>query len=1593
MQGVPVNNEVPTTRRTSNRVVSLLATAAMVGGIVLPVSFASAVVAAPAPAAAVEPAFRVLVFSYTQGFRHSSIASSNAAIQSMATANNFAATFTEDPAAFNSSNAATLATYDAVIFNSTTGDLLNAGQQATFESYIRAGGGFAGIHAASDAEYDWAWYNQLVGGYFNTHPANQNATIKINDRVNESTKHLTGDTWTRFDEWYNYRSFQADKVHVLLSLVESSYSGGTNGVEHPIAWCQEFDGGRSWYTGMGHTEASYTEPGFVSHLLGGIKIAAGVVPSGCSATQSGNFEKVTLDENTDNPMALDIVQSGAEKGTVFYLERDGRVQRLAAGTNAKTTALTLGVTLGNEDGLLGLVLDPAFATNGHAFFYWSPASVTTADGPHNRISRFTYNFTTKVFNPASEIAVLKITTQRQECCHAGGDMLFDNAGNLILATGDNANPFASDGYTPIDERAGRSNWDAQGTSGNSNDLRGKVLRITPTTAGGYTIPAGNLFAESADTTNKTRPEIYAMGFRNPFRIGLDPFTGSILVGDYGPDAGSANASRGPGGTVEWNIVDEPGNYGWPYCVGVKCYNDFNFATATSGAVFSAAGPTNNSPNNTGLTTLPAVKAPEIWMENGLNPTNVPEIGASGAPMGGPVYDFDPALSSTTKWPEFWEGRALFGEWNQGKMYSFQLNRAGAGAAGSRVVDIDRTMPGIFDPAIANPFYRTMDFEFGPDGALYAADWGSGFSGSSGNSGIYRIDYIKGNPSPIARAGSNISNGPTAPLTVVFNSTGTSHPLGKAFTVRWDFKDGTFSTAANPTHVFTANGQYNVTMTVTDVDARTAVATVPIVVGNAVPVVTIQFPQNGGFFNWGDQVAYTVTVNDPDAGGPIDCSRVQVLPALGHSSHQHPMEELSGCQGTIQTARDSGHGLEAELFWVVDVRYLDNGGAAGVPLTGYGLNVLNSKHLEAEYFDTTGRIGGTGGTSDGVVRETTGDSAGGGQNLGYIEPNDWWAYEPVNLVGLNSITMRLAKGFSGNGSIDVRWNSPTGPTIATVPFTPTLVGGVPQWQTYSNFTATLAANRPTGTGTLYFVLTQGGVNVNSMDFGGNGLTTNQRPVVTLSASPASGTAPVVVSASAVATDPDAAVGDGPLTYKWNAGQGAGFVAGSASQQFTYSTSGQYTLTVRATDSRGAYSDASTTITVTDPSAGCVSGRSDSFGGSALDTTRWNRSVRLNQQPTVANGLLTIPAARSEIYGAGGDTPNIVLQDMPTGAFTATAKVSFAGLLQYQQAGIVVYSGDDNYIKLVRMARGTSPDANNRVFQLLKEVGASPTDFNTANLGAAFPDTYYVRFVSDGATLTGSYSADGVAFTTVGSFALAGLVSPKIGLLALGSTSAVTATTPVINAQYDWFTVTPEAAVSPNDEFAGTALETCRWTVVNSQPTGYRVTGGSLEIDTSAGDIYGGDTTGVSNFIVQAQPSANWTVETRVDGSAFDRAYQQGGIILYGDNDNYVKLDLVSTNTAGSTVARNLELRSETGGVVSSVQPTAPAPASGIVWLRLQKAGTTLTAFYSLDGANWTPFSQTVSNSALGTARVGIYALGNSAQGLVSRTAKFDYFRVV
>lgn len=213
---------------------------------------------------------KVLVFSKTAGFHHNSIAVGVPAIMKLGAENGFVVDSTTNSEKFTTAN---LKQYAAVIFLSTTGDVLNDTQQAAFEQYIKAGGGFVGVHAATDTEYDWPWYGKLVGAYFKSHPKQQDAVLHVVDRDFIATKHLPAD-WKRWDEWYNYK-WIGDDLHVLIKIDEKSYTGGENGDNHPMSWYHSFDGGRAFYTELGHTDESYADPLYLKHLLGGIEYAIG----------------------------------------------------------------------------------------------------------------------------------------------------------------------------------------------------------------------------------------------------------------------------------------------------------------------------------------------------------------------------------------------------------------------------------------------------------------------------------------------------------------------------------------------------------------------------------------------------------------------------------------------------------------------------------------------------------------------------------------------------------------------------------------------------------------------------------------------------------------------------------------------------------------------------------------------------------------------------------------------------------------------------------------------------------------------------------------------------------------------------------------------------------------------------------------------------------------------------------------------------------------------------------------------------------------------------------------------------------------------
>lgn len=790
-------------------------------------------------------------------------------------------------------------------------------------------------------------------------------------------------------------------------------------------------------------------------------VVATVSPAAAAGPPDSSFQKVPLDLNTSNPMQLDV----ANDGRVFYVDRlgDVRVIKPDAGT---VLSAHLDVFTANESGLLAIALDPNFATNHWAFIYYSPSAASV-----DRLSRFTVNGDS--LDLTSEKIVLDVPVQRAECCHHGAGLVIDKrTGNLWLSTGDNTNPFASDGYAPLDQQAGRANFDSQRTAGNTNSLSGKVLRIHPETNGTYTIPAGNLFPPG---TAKTRPEIYVMGERNPFRMDLDPLTGFPVVANFGPDAGSASATRGPQNTVEWDVLSQPGNAGWPYCIGPNTpYLQYNFATMTSGPPFDCAGgPTNSSPNNTGLTKLPPATPAMVYYHYSADPAHFPQL-SGGGPMAGPVYRYDPNLVSDRKWPQFFDGRAIFGEWTANKLFTFQLS------ADSRSVTS-------MDPLLGSlTFLKPMDFKFGPDGALYLIEWGSGFGGDNTDSGIYRIDYLNATASPAAIATADKTNG-KAPLAVNFSSAGSSTPGGGALTYAWNFGDGATSTAANPSHTYTTNGNFTAVLTVRNAADKTGTASVAVTVGNTAPTVTVTAPPSGGFFNWGDSVNYAITVTDPE-DGTINCASVQLQAILAHDTHGHPLNQYTGCSGTVVTTLSSGHSEGDNVFYALEASYTDKGGAGGSnALTTRSQVVLQPKRKQAEFFSNTGRIAtGKGTDAPGVTVEAGADSAGGGSSAAFIQDGDWWSIEPAALNNITGVTFRASSGGTG-GVAEVRWNSPTGTLLgsATIPGT----GG---WQTYTNVTVNLT-NPPTGSGKLYFVARSPAnaagflFNVNWVDAIGQGVT--------------------------------------------------------------------------------------------------------------------------------------------------------------------------------------------------------------------------------------------------------------------------------------------------------------------------------------------------------------------------------------------------------------------------------------------------------------------------------------------------------------------------
>jgi cytochrome c len=680
-------------------------------------------------------------------------------------------------------------------------------------------------------------------------------------------------------------------------------------------------------------------------------LAAVLALPSAAAAQTGpppdsEFEKVTLNDLPGEPMDLAVLPDGR----VLHSTRPGELWLHNPATGRNTLAATFDVYRHDEEGLQSVALDPNFSANNWVYVYYSPPLNTPVDNPVTprnegdapffgsaadfepyegliRLSRF--RLTGARLDMRSEQQIIDVPVDRGICCHVGGDIVFDSAGNLILSTGDDTNPFFSDGYTPIDERPDRNPaFDAQRTSANTNDLRGKILRIRVGQRGGYSIPAGNMFPPG---TADTRPEIYAMGMRNPFRIEINHDNDDLYVADYSPDNRNANPLRGPAGHGKWAILREPGNYGWPYCAtALLPYVDYDFATGLSGATFDCANPVNESPNNTGLRELPAVQQPDVWYSY-TQSAEFPELGSTPpggiGPMAGPAYDRDPAKASPPAWPAYFDGVPLFYEWTRDYIKEFRLDAAG------NLAEIRPATESLLETVgPANGDQETldngMDIEFGPEGALYTLEYGDGFFSENPDAQLARIDYIGpgGNHAPRVQVSANPTKG-LPRLTVSFSSAGTSDPDGDQLSYAWylDDNDDVDSTAPNPTFTYKKDGVYQATLKVTDEHGRSASSYVEITVGNQPPVVELTTtPAPGQPFAFGDTVTFNVNVTDEAA---LDCSRVQVHFIVGHDDHGHPISTTAGCMGTVTTIVPEGHD-PGDITAVFVAEYTDPGGLVG-----------------------------------------------------------------------------------------------------------------------------------------------------------------------------------------------------------------------------------------------------------------------------------------------------------------------------------------------------------------------------------------------------------------------------------------------------------------------------------------------------------------------------------------------------------------------------------------------------------------------------------------------------------------------------------------
>lgn len=567
-----------------------------------------------------------------------------------------------------------------------------------------------------------------------------------------------------------------------------------------------------------------------------------------------------------------------------------------------------------EEGLLGLAIDPNFAKNQYVYAFYSPT-----DKSVNRLSRF--RLVNDKITTATEKVILEFYSQRDICCHTGGSIAFGPGGLLYVSAGDNSTPFdvpdqqyVNKGYAPMDNRKDLHQYDARRSAGNTNDLRGKILRIKVNEDGTYSIPDGNLFPKG---TPKTRPEIYVMGNRNPYRISVDQKTGFLYWGEVGPDAQNDDPARGPRGYDEVNQAQKAGFFGWPLFIGNNYpYRAYDYTNGTSGELFDPAAGINNSPNNTGLTTLPPAQPAFIWYPYGAS-AEFPEVGTGGrTAMAGPVYYTKPGASP---YPAYYNGKLIIYEWIRGWVKAVTMGPNGAYKS--------------MEPFMANiSLNAPIDMEQGPDGKLYILEYGKGWFSKNPDAGLVRIDYLAGNRPPIVKNFSIENTSGLLPYKMTAKVEATD-PDGDALTYVWSLGNGLKKTTTTPElqHTFSKAGNYAISVQVLDKNkAASKSQNITVSAGNAQPKVNIVLSGNKTFYFPRKPVAYNVQVSDP--GATVNKSRIYVSSSYTEGldmagaqlGHQQAAQTLVGKSLMLKSDCSTCHKIDQKsigpMFKLVSSKY-------------------------------------------------------------------------------------------------------------------------------------------------------------------------------------------------------------------------------------------------------------------------------------------------------------------------------------------------------------------------------------------------------------------------------------------------------------------------------------------------------------------------------------------------------------------------------------------------------------------------------------------------------------------------------------------------